>query len=141
MIEKAIYSKLNADSNVTDKLATYHDGEADERAAIFTVEIPEDADNICVRIEQVTALFHGTRGQRGSETFADVSIWADKLMSDSDLRNAADAVWTSLDRQTLPLTVDGYNQTLCLADNPVRITDPDGFPGFLVRCRVMFLLQ
>jgi len=46
-------------------------------------------------------------------------------------------VWRLLDRASL--SVSGYDSVLCVAEAPLQLQDEDGFPGYVIRCRVVVL--
>ena len=133
MIKKAIYDVLNADVTITAALAQYR-----SLPAIFTARIiPENCALPAILITQVSATPWGCRENRGSETMLDVDVYDDKDRSDKALNTLVHNVWRALDRASL--SVSGYDTVLCVADSPLQINDPDGFPGYVIRCRVVVL--
>jgi len=134
VIAKAIHAKLNATASVTSKLATYDFGDG-AVPAIFTVDpIPKDAALPAIVITLVGGIRDGSRGQKGVDAGVDVRVWGDRKRSTATLRALAWAIWEALERA--PLTIDGYEEVGCRADPPQALTDPDGFPGYLVAVRV-----
>ena len=129
----AIYDLLNNTAAVTDDLEMYNN-----QAAIFTVEpAPEDSPQPLVVIVQTGGIL-GTgrdRGHKGGELAIDVKLWGNKGDSEKGIRNLADTLWLTLDRADLAIT--GFEFVYCLAEPPQRLLDPNGFPGFLIPCRVM----
>ena len=138
MIKKAIWTVLDNDSDITDELATYDYADGTWTPAIFTSrKIPEDAHYPAIHITQVSGVQWGVRDSRGGDVLIDVDIYDDKEQSDEALNDLAHAVWRRLDRASL--TVEGYTPILCQADPPMQKEDRDGYPGYLVRCRVLVL--
>jgi len=137
MIPKAIYDVIVADAGVTVQLGTYDFGIGPKPSVFTSRVIPDDAERTAIRIEQVTAIPWGTRDARGAEIWVDVNVWGDKVQSDKALIDLANDVWRLLDR--VDLTVTGYVSVLCQADAPESITDADGFPGYVVKCRTKII--
>lgn len=138
MIKKAIWTIIDNTLGVTDQLATYDYTDGTWSPCIFTSrKIPEDAHYPAIHITQVSGVQWGTRDSRGGNVLIDVDIYDDKEESDKDLNALAHDVWELLNRADL--TVEGYTSILCLADPPMQKEDRDGYPGYLVRCRVLVL--
>jgi len=134
MIRKAIFDVLNADHNVTGKLATYR-----SIPALFTLRvIPKDSGYpACIIDKPVGASPFGTRSSRGGEFLCSVRVYDNKKQSSVALAAAAQAVWESINRAALIVT--GYTEYGCWADPPVGVDDEEGFPGYLVQVRVQIL--
>lgn len=133
-IEGAIYTLLSGASEITDKLATYNG-----YPAVFSFSpIPSDCQNPAITIESLAATTSNAvnRAKRGGEMFVDVSIWGDKDQSEKEIRDVAWDMWKQLDRGIL--TASGLSIIACFAGAPVRLSDPENFPGYLVSCRVIF---
>ena len=139
MINKAFYDALNGESSITDQLDTYQfTTGAAETAAIFTsATIPKDAPRRCIHIGQVTGSPWGTRDSKGGEVLVDVTCWGDNVLSDKALETLAWDVQYFLTRNRL--TITGYHCVLHLADPPRRTEDDDGFPGYIITCRLLIL--
>lgn len=142
MIAEAIRDYLAGVAGVTARLATYEfTTDAAPDPAIFTIPLPEDAqigDNQCaIVIEEITGSAWGVRAQHGGMTLSDVNVWAKKSRSEVYLRNTVQLVWEALDRAELPIS--GYGCFVTVADAPVKIRDPEGFPGYriVVRCEYL----
>lgn len=134
MIKRAIEKVLVNDSGITAQLATYEFTTGTPAPAIFTSEvIPEDASFPAIIITLISGNPFGTRDSRGAETEVDVRLFDDRDRSDKAVRDLAQDVWRALDRVTLDLNDDGYEDWGTQADPPVFLDDPDGFPGYLVR--------
>jgi len=138
-VKKGIRDKLNGNSTVTSKLASYDFGTGDSPAIFTTQVFPERTQYPAVIIRDVVSAFFGVRANRGSEVFIDVDVYGDREHSDLELINAADAVWDALDRQEI--TVSGYHNCMVLADSPVEVKDDEGFIGYVIRCRVVMLSE
>lgn len=133
-IESAIYMLLANNTALTTELATYNG-----LPSIFTFSpIPSDAGNMAVSIESATSTTStaASRVVRGGEAFIDVSIWGDKNQSEKKVRDTAWVIWHLLDRGVLSSST--INIIAMFASAPVRLSDPEGFPGYLVNCRVVF---
>lgn len=132
-----VYEYISADSTITDQLGTYDFGDGSE-PAIFTKE-PANADsgNPLITITQVGgSLGSGRdRGHRGGEVTIDIKIWHDKDASLKDLRELADDVWLAMDRSVF--NIDDFEMVYCLSTPPSSINDPDGFPGYVISCRIL----
>ncbi len=138
MIAEAIRDKLIDTLAVTSELATYDFGGDVLGPAVFTIEpIPHDCELPAIVVTEAGGDRFGTRAKRGAEMDADVNIWGDKSRSQKLLRDLAEVVWTTLDRAHL--TVTGYSEVGCYAYPPQKLTDPDGFPGYLIRIMVRIL--
>lgn len=135
-IVNAVRDYLTGVSSVADELAKYDFGSG-EVAALFTVEpAPEDCRGPLVVIVQSTG-DEGTardRSHKGGQAFIDVKLWGNKRDSEKELRTIADAIWLAMDRADL--TVSGYEFVNAIATPPQRLSDPDGFPGFIIPCRI-----
>jgi len=131
-----IYTYLNAETDVTNGLSTYDFGNGDAPAIFTTDEIQEDAATPFIRISTVGGFRDGTdRTSRGGVVLVNVVLWGAKNDSGKILRELADTIWFALDRA--PIEVGGYDVPYCLADPPNRLNDRDGFPGYVVSCRVL----
>lgn len=135
-ILKAYHTQLNDDTNVTDRLGKYKFGSTEE-PAIFTVDpAPSDAKTTLAIISIVSSTISGTdREHRGGEFNIDVRMFGEKEDSAKTIEELAFAIWQSLDRANL--VVNGYEATYTFADPPFQISDPDGYPGFVVSCRTL----
>jgi len=136
-IVSAIYTEIIGDSVFTNQLGSYDFG-AGDAPAVFTAEpAPEDSDSPMVVITQIGGSLGTARDRthRGGEVTIDVKLWGDKGDSEKVLRELADDLWLLLDRADL--TITGMEFCYCLAEPPRRLSDPQGFPGFLVSCRVL----
>jgi len=138
MIAEAIRDKLIDTDAVTDELATYDFGDDTPTPAVFTIEpIPHDCDLPAIVVTESGGSRFGTRAKRGAEAEAEVNVWGDKKRSQKSLRGLAELIWRALDRKHL--TVTGYTEIGCYAYPPQKLTDPDGFPGYLIRVMVRIL--
>jgi hypothetical protein len=132
-VVQAVYDAIIADTTFTGKLATYRNN-----PAVFSVDPPpEQSASPSVVMAQVGSVIKADdRGTRAGEYVVDVKLWGDREDSEKVLRDLADELWLLLNRASV--SADGFDETVyCLADPPTRLTDPDGFPGFLVSCRVL----
>ena len=128
MIKRAIHAKLVADSGVTDDLSTYDNGEASEVPAIFTRDRePSDAATRFIVIDEVGGSRFGVRANRGAEVDIDVRIIGTDSRSDKVIRDLAFKVWRLLDRVSLDLSSEGYQEIGVMAGPPISLDDPDDF--------------
>jgi hypothetical protein len=133
VVKKALYDVIVADAGVTAQLATYN-----ELPAVFTSRIiPENCKYPAVHITQVSSAPWGCRDKRGSEIMVDVDVYDDKDRSDKALNELAHDIWELLNRVTL--APSGYDPVLCEADAPLQLADDEGFPGYVIRCRIVVL--
>jgi len=133
---KAIYDLVKATPSVTTDLATYDFGSGNEPAIFTTQPPPPDAPAPLVVISQTGGNLTGRdRSTRGGEIELDVFVWGEQNESEKGINAIAMELWRTLDRATL--TVEGYESVYCLSDPPGRAPDGDGFPGYLLRCRVL----
>lgn len=138
MVAEALRDLLAATASVTTGLATYDFGGASPEPAIFTVDpIPHDASLPAVVITEVGGGRWGTRTKKGADVNCDVRVWGDKDRSRAALRDLAWTIWGALERADL--SISGYSEAGCRADAPQELTDPDGFPGFLIPVAVRIL--
>jgi hypothetical protein len=132
---KAIVAALVSNADVTAELATYDFGSG-AAPAIFAVDpAPEDAAGTLVVVSQVGGAWDvraRDRSQRATEVLVDVKIWGDKDDSDKALRELAWEAWRGLDRLARS-TFDGWEVFNFRCSAPVRLSDPDGFPGYVVQ--------
>ena len=134
-LKKAIRDIIIADSDVTDQLGTYEFVRGSDSPAVFTSRvIPEDCDYPAVLITQITGIPWGTRDSRGGDVLLDIDVFDNKKQSDKALNDVAGDIWRLLDRAQL--TISGYDHVLCMADPPIQLEDDDGFPGYVIRCRI-----
>lgn len=129
---------LAAQTEITAQLAEYDFGSGLE-PALFTVEpAPEDSPSPLVVIQQPTGN-EGTardRSHKGGEIFIDVKLWGNRRDSEKALRNLADDLWLTMDRADITVSISGGEFVNCIATPPQRLSDPDGFPGFIIPCRI-----
>jgi len=138
MILKAVRDVIVADAGVTAQLETYDFGAGDE-PAVFTIDpIPADAKLPAVVVTQPSGDDWGTLDLRGAEVDVDVRVYGDKNRSRKALHDLAWDLWELLN--WAELTVPGYERWGCFASGPPgELTDPDGFPGYLVPLTVRIL--
>lgn len=131
-IVAAVHELLADESSLIAKLAKYNFGSGDA-PAIFTVDpAPENSSQPLIVITQIGGTM-GTardRSHRGGEVSIDVRLWGDKGDSEKTLREIADQIWLLLDRADL--SVNGFEVVNVRAEAPQRLSDPQGFPGYLV---------
>lgn len=137
-VTQGIYDVIIADTGLTNKLAKYKSA-----PAVFTfTPAPENAASPQITISQVGGIPGNgrDRGHKGGVISADVKVYSDKGDSEKALRNLADELWLLLDRASVQ--ADGFDETVyCFANPPQKLDDPEGFPGFLVTCRVLVRKQ
>jgi len=133
---KAVYDRLKSVPAVTGSLGQYDFGSGNE-SAIFTVNPPpQDAPTPLIAINQTGGELTGRdRATRGGDVDIDVYVWGNRGESEKLIDEISMEVWRTLDRAVL--TVDGYEAPRCLADPPAKAPDPEGYPGYLIRARVL----
>lgn len=138
MILKAYHDLIVGNSDLTSEIASYTVG-GDDVPAVFTIDpIPEDAPLPAVRITMVGGgIEGGTKANKGGTMVVDVAVFVDKTNSRAEAEDIAWKLWLLLERGEID--IDGYDSTAVIADLPVDISDPDGFPGYLVSTQVLFL--
>lgn len=131
-ILKGLYDYLVADSGVTSRVTTYKGA-----PAVFTIDpAPPDAGTKMIVLTQVGGdRENSCRAHRGSGLRIDVRCWDDKSQSDKAVRELAFYLWEFLNWSKFPAV--GYDVCSCFADTPQGIKDPDGFPGYVVPCRIL----
>jgi len=133
MIAEGLYGLIFADAGIVAQLATYEFTTGTPIAAIFTIDpIPEDADLPAILIRETGGITGGgSRGQAGVNPTADVIIWFDKDQDEVAMRTLAWDVFELINRSELVLT-GSFDDCGTDAFPPQRITDNDGFKGYLV---------
>lgn len=132
MIAKAIRDKIKADAGIVAQLATFDFGSGAE-AAIFAYDspeetIPNDAELPAVVIRPAGGINFGDRGNKGARLVMRIIVWGNRQRE--SIQGLADDIWVLLDRASL--TQAGFNIYGMLADPPAFLSDPDGFPGYLI---------
>jgi len=122
---------------VTSGIGTYDYGSGSEPAIFTSDMVPEDASTPFIRITAIGGFLDGRdRSKRGGVRTVDVALWGSKSDSDMSLRDLAETLWFTLDRATITSTA--YDEIVyCLAEPPRNINDRDGFPGYVVSCRIL----
>lgn len=142
-IKKAIYDVIVADTGVggvTPQLGTYPFNRVLYRPSVFTSrKIPDDCGYPAVLITQVSGVAWGTRGYEGGDVLVDVDVFDDKTSSDKALNDVCGDIWRLLNR--VALVIIGYDHVFCIADPPMQTADDEGFPGYVIRCRVKAIKQ
>lgn len=138
MILKAYHDLITDNTDLTDDLASYTVG-SDTTPAVFTIDpIPEDAPLPAVRITMVgPGLGGGTKAKKGGTLFVDIAVFVDKTESKATAEDIAWKLWSILERGEIE--IEDYDSAAVIADLPVDISDPDGFPGYLVSTQCLFL--
>jgi len=99
--------------------------------AIFTsAPAPADCPGPLITLTLNSADDFGTRGQRGAQYDITVNLWGDRLMTEAPLRKLAFDLWDGLNRAELAIT--HYRRVCIDAHAPVKITDNEGFPGYVI---------
>lgn len=134
-IKKAIAAVIIGNAGVTGQLGTFKFNRTLSRPAVFTSrKVPDDCGYPAVLITQVSAVAWGVRGYEGGDVLVDVDVYDNKTSSDKILNDVCGDIWRLLNRAVLSIT--GYDHVFCIADPPMQTEDDDGFPGYVIRCRV-----
>jgi len=138
LIRKAIRDVMVANQTIVAGLASYKFG-GTPGPAIFTARevIPDDAALPAAILTIPTCdSDQGDRGHKGGNSRVDIRLYGGKAHSSAALESLAYLIWAAVDRADLSMT--GFDNCGCIADPPSTMTDPDGFPGFLIQARVGF---
>jgi len=143
MIEGVLEQFILTQDAVTGGLATYEftTGQA-ETPAVFTGRvIPDDAEYPAIHIESTSPDDFSCRDATGAEIEVDVTLYANKEMSQATIRALAWTLYQALNRADIDsfLQDEGYESWGCIALPPVPTNDDDSFPAFLVRTTVRVL--
>lgn len=142
IVRHALRDFIVANSSITNLLATYTFGTGESaQPAIFTCSvIPEDCGYPCMIISDVSGSGWGTQGQKGMIATCDVRIYVDKDRNLSAADSIAELTWLLLEKADLSAilasTGQGYDFYRCACTPPSRITDQDGYPGYLLNVNV-----
>jgi len=138
MIKEAIHALIIADSDITDLLATFEFTTGVSSPAVFTTDvIPSDAENPAIRIDAQGGPSWGSWGQGGGESTGVVEVFGDKETNANDLLVIARKIKELLYRNEISVT--GYEDAGLYADEPIKFTDPEGYPGYRVPYRSNYL--
>jgi hypothetical protein len=133
---KSIISALAADSVITDDLDVFDFGSGDA-PAIFARARPIEAGMRDIVVTMIGGVEWGANGLDGARVQHDIRIEDDKTRSDKIVREIAWAVFWKFNKSSID--VDGYGDSVTQAIPPQDITDPSGFPAYLVRVTVWLL--
>lgn len=130
MLAQAIYNLISATPAITNQLATWDFG-AGLVPALFTLDpIPTNCRHPVISIIETGGPRWGSFECSGGYFSASVRVYDDKLRSRKRARDIAQLLWELLDLANL--VIPGYDDVGTYADMPQELTDPDGFPGFLI---------
>ena len=133
----AIRNLIVADTDMRARLGTYQFTSGVSTPAVFTLDvIPEDSPYPAVIVNRIGGVDLGTRGREGEETLVSIRLYGDKDRRADVLRRTANVLRRLVNRAELTVT-DGYRAFRCVADPPSVLSDPDGFPGYVITVRVM----
>lgn len=141
MFVEAIRDILTADADVTGGLATYQFTSGVDAAAIFTIDpIPENAELPAIVVTTPSAGTYNTCDRHGVELDIDVRIFGNR--QNQSIASLHTTAWAIYDALSLPsLSVAGYDDYGVIASPPTRISDPDGFPGYLVSAQLRAIVS
>ena len=133
-----VYNKLINTAAITSKLNTYRATTGSTAIpAIFTsFNEPQDATGPYIIIRNPASGSGGNsedRGHIGGLSVVDVVIYDEKSRSSKSLREVALLIWETLHRADL---VDDAYDMWALATPPSQLSDPEGFPGYVISCDV-----
>lgn len=132
----AVKDALGADAVLPTLLSDWDFGDGEE-PAIFTVDpAPLGVGSPFVVLTQDGGVVNDTRGSRGTEIEIDARVFGDKTESSQGLQQAAWRVWSILHRGSLEAPA-GFCVVNLWASPPAGFTDPDGFPGYSIRCSLL----
>jgi len=132
----AIYNKIIATPAITALLNTYvyTTGAAPVPAVFTSFEIPQDLTGPYIILNVPSSSAGGNSEDRGhisGLSLVDIVVYDEKARSSKALRATAQLIWETIHRATMEVT--GY-EVWVLATPPVQLSDPDGFPGYVVSC-------
>jgi hypothetical protein len=133
-----VYAKLIATTAITSKLNTYGATTgASPIPAIFTsFTEPQDATGPYIIIRNPASGSGGNsedRGHIGGLSVIDVVVYDEKSRSSKEIRGIAQLIWETLHRAEW---VDDAYSMWALATPPAQLSDPEGFPGYVISCNV-----
>ncbi len=129
MIAASIEDFINTLPAIANALARYDFG-AGPVAAIFTTEIPTDAQRPLVFIEEVSNSQWDVRAYPGSETIVNIWVYEDPARSEKRRRDLAWALFYAI--QHAELIIPDHQNWGVHATAPERRTDPDGTAAYVV---------
>ena len=128
----AIKTRLAFDPVLIARLARWEFVTGTKAPAIFCIApAPPACEQPLITITDEPASMAPLRGRADSLLSFVVTTWGNKGESDRELRELAHRAFRLLMGQTLT-TVDGDKLYILGVAAPQRITDTDGFPGFVV---------
>ena len=140
MIAEGIHALIIADSAVCADLTTYQFGTGAETPAVFTTDvIPEDAALPAVIINECGGPAWGTRGRKGADVLTRVRVYGNKTRDTSALRDLAWRIWRLINRSVITPSDADFVSCRTIADPPLLVPDPDGFPGYSIDVRAIVL--
>lgn len=137
MIAEAIHAHLIADGTITAALATWDFGDGAAPAVFTTDPIPAGCGLPAIVITETGGDNWDTFNHWGGNCHADVRVYGNKTFSREALRDVAQLIWRRM--HLANLTVVGYGDWGTYCNMPAELTDPDGFPGFLLAVRTRVL--
>lgn len=133
---KAIIAAISADASITNDLDVFDFGSGDA-PAIFARARPIEAGMRDVVVTMIGGVEWGANGLDGAWVQHDIRIEDDKTRSDKTIRAIAWKIWSKFNKSSI--VVDGYGDSVTQAVPPQDLTDPQGFPAYLVRVTVWLL--
>ena len=138
-IVEALQRIIAGDAAIAARLETYMFTTGLEDPAVFTTQVfPKNARFPAIILDRVGGSDFGSRGKKGEDVGVDVRLYGDRDRDARVLRKTAELLHGTLNRSTVAL-VNGFEAFRCMADPPQAVSDEDGFPGYLVRVRVLLI--
>jgi len=133
----AIYNEIIATPEITALLNTYAytTGSTPIPAVFTSAVIPQDLTGPYAILSVPASSSGGNSEDRGhiaGLSMVDIVVYDEKARSSKSLRATAQLIWETIHRATMEVT--GY-EVWVLATPPAQLSDPDGFPGYVVSCK------
>lgn len=143
MIEQVIWTVLtDVDNQYEAQALEALLGQYQGEMAVFTGDVPEQAPTPYITITCVGAPSEfGCRQKPGFVEQLDVAVFGDKTDSTVDLRLMGLLIFQLFHRKTLDSYLEQYDLEGwgIVAEGPILLRSPDGFPGYVVKVRARLL--
>jgi len=135
-ITQGIYNLLNADTTLTNDLATY-----ENKAAIFTTRpVPADTGMPYVVLDgSIAQEPDDTKTTRGRESFLDIFAYGESTGSAVVIERISERIRALLHRQSSNITITGFSVLHSNVSGPITAPTDDEYYGRVVTVRLMIL--